>query len=120
MSDDITPISGDIKKPVNIDDSQATTIFVLGLMSLLACQVLGPFAWYLGRQYLEGCREAGVEPHSQAVAGHIMGIIGTVFLAIIAAFILLYVAFFLCYLLFIFGYMALLFCFMGAAIIGGA
>lgn len=65
-------------------DSQATTALVLGILSLICCQLLGPVAWYMGRQQLRKI-EAGIAPQQSegtAKAGMILGIIATVFLAI--------------------------------------
>jgi len=58
----------------------ATTIFVLGLLGLLLCQILGIIAWVQGNTYLESCRRLGVQPDGMAVAGRILGIIATIIL----------------------------------------
>jgi len=47
----------------------ATTIFVLGLLGLLVCALLGIFAWIQGNDYLKRCQAMGVEPDGLAVAG---------------------------------------------------
>ena len=57
----------------------ATTVFVLGLIGLLVCQILGLVAWILGNNYLKKCRQMNVQPEGMAVAGRILGIIATVF-----------------------------------------
>jgi len=57
----------------------ATTVFVLGLIGLLVCQILGIVAWILGNNYLKKCRQMNVQPEGMAVAGRILGIIATVF-----------------------------------------
>ncbi len=59
-------------------DNEATTIFVLGLLGLVACQLLAPFAWVKGNSYRATCRAMEVEPNSLATVGWILGIIGTV------------------------------------------
>lgn len=64
--------------------SQATTILVLGILGLVVCQVLGPFAWVMGNNELAAI-DAGRRPpenRGTANAGRILGIISTVFLAI--------------------------------------
>ena len=64
--------------------SQATTILVLGILGLILCQVLSPFAWVMGNRELEAI-DGGRRPpenRSTANAGRILGIIGTVLLAI--------------------------------------
>jgi len=65
-------------------DSQATTILVLGILSLVLCQVLGPFAWVMGNKEVAAI-DAGERPpenRGTAQAGRILGIISTVLLLI--------------------------------------
>ncbi|MDG2408903.1 MAG: hypothetical protein P8M53_07850 [Pirellulales bacterium] len=59
-----------------------STIFVLGLLGLLLCQVLGIIAWVQGNTYMQKCRNMGVEPEGIAVAGRILGIISSIFFII--------------------------------------
>ena len=66
------------------EQSQATTILVLGILGIVICQFLGPFAWVMGNKELEAI-DAGRRPpenRGTANAGRILGIIGTVFLAL--------------------------------------
>lgn len=56
----------------------ATTVFVLGLLGLIFCALLGVVAWVQGNDYLKRCQSMGVEPDGLAVAGRIMGMIATV------------------------------------------
>ena len=65
------------QKPKN-----ATTIFVLGLLGILLCQILGIIAWVQGNTYLATCRRLRVQPEGTAVAGRILGIISTILLII--------------------------------------
>jgi hypothetical protein len=64
---------------------QGTTILVLGILSLVVCGVLGPFAWSMGNTAL---REMDANPQisytnrGSVTAGRICGIIGTVLLAL--------------------------------------
>lgn len=60
----------------------AVVVFVLGLLGLLLCQILGIVAWVQGNAYLSRCRQLGVEPDGLAVAGRILGIIATVLLLV--------------------------------------
>lgn len=64
--------------------SQATTVLVLGILSLVICQVLGPFAWVMGNRELEAIDSGKRPPENRgtANAGRILGIIGTALLAI--------------------------------------
>ncbi len=76
------PITG---APQESASSQAITALVLGILGLLACQLLGPFAWYLGNQELRAIRE-GRSPRAGealAMAGKVMGIIGTVLMVVV-------------------------------------
>lgn len=71
-------------------DNRATVIFVLGLLSLVSCQILGPVAFVMGNAYMRDCEAMGEEPDGLAKAGRVMGIIGTVFLALTVVLLLLY------------------------------
>ncbi len=66
------------------EQSQSVTILVLGILSIVLCQILGPFAWKMGndemRAISEGRRPADGQPMAQA--GKICGIIGTVLLGV--------------------------------------
>ena len=71
------------------EDSQATTILVLGILSLVICQILGPIAWVMGNNELAGI-DAGRRPpqnRGTAQAGRILGIISTVLMIIGVAFL---------------------------------
>lgn len=62
----------------------ATTALVLGLLGLLLCQVLSPFAWMQGNKALQRIAESngGLEGEGMAKAGQILGIIGTILLGL--------------------------------------
>jgi len=65
-------------------DSQATTVLVLGILSLVLCQFLGPFAWVMGNKELDAI-DAGERPpenRGTAQAGKVLGIISTVMLIV--------------------------------------
>lgn len=74
--------------------SQATTVLVLGIIGLVFCQILGPFAWVMGNKELEAIDAGRRAPENRgtANAGRILGIISTVLLAISLVFIVLLVA----------------------------
>jgi uncharacterized membrane protein YjgN (DUF898 family) len=64
--------------------SQATTVLVLGILGVVLCQVLGPFAWVMGNKELQAI-DAGRRPpenRGTANAGRILGIVSTALLAI--------------------------------------
>lgn len=72
--------------------SQATTALVVGILSLLCCNLAGPVAWWLGQKELDLIR-AGSSPaagEGLAMAGKILGIIATV----LFGFAILWVLFF--------------------------
>lgn len=78
--------------------SQATTVLVLGILSLVICQVLGPFAWVMGNRELEAIDGGRRPPENRgtANAGRILGIIGTALLTIgiiVGLFLLVFVVF---------------------------
>lgn len=66
------------------ETSQAVLALVLGIVSLILCQILAPFAWSIGNSELRAI-DAGRRPpdnRSLANAGRILGIIGTVLLGL--------------------------------------
>lgn len=70
--------------PAYPEQSQATTALVLGIVGLVVCQILGPFAWSIGNKELAAI-DAGRRPpenRGTANAGRILGIISTVLLGI--------------------------------------
>ena len=66
------------------EQGQAVTALVLGILSIVLCQLLGPFAWKLGNNELRGIAEGRRSPEGlgMAQAGRITGIIGTCLLAL--------------------------------------
>lgn len=66
------------------ESSQATTALVLGILGLVLCQLLGPFAWWIGNEELKAIDAGRRTPlnRGQANAGKIMGIISTVLLGL--------------------------------------
>lgn len=74
------------------EDSQATTILVLGILSLVLCQVLGPVAWVMGNKELEGIDAGRRAPEGRgtAQAGRILGIISTVLMIVGIGFLVIF------------------------------
>lgn len=64
------------------DDSEATTIFVLGLLGFMFCQLLAPVAWVKGHAYRKTAIMMGTPVSGLATAGWILGIVGTVLLGL--------------------------------------
>ncbi|HEY6635757.1 MAG TPA: DUF4190 domain-containing protein [Acidimicrobiia bacterium] len=65
------------------EQSQATTILVLGILGIVICGILAPFAWSMGNKELAAIDSGRRAPENRgtANAGRILGIIGTVLLA---------------------------------------
>ncbi|MGH8928910.1 MAG: DUF4190 domain-containing protein [Acidimicrobiia bacterium] len=72
------------------EQSQASTVLVLGILSIVVCQILGPFAWKMGHDELNAISEGRRPPEGQglAQAGKICGIVGTAFLGLAIIFLL--------------------------------
>ena len=74
---------------------EGTTILVLGILSLVVCGPLGPFAWAKGNRAL---KEMDSQPHTiwtnrgQVRAGQICGIVSSCLLIVSAAFFVLFLA----------------------------
>ena len=61
------------------DHPQASTVLILGIVSVVACGLAGPFAWVMGNRVLG---EIDAAPHqyggrSNATIGRILGIVAT-------------------------------------------
>ncbi|MEO5708557.1 MAG: DUF4190 domain-containing protein [Nocardioidaceae bacterium] len=63
---------------------QATTSLVLGIIGLVLCSVVAPFAWRLGKRTLDeiDASQGQVGGRGAAQAGYVLGIIGTVVLGL--------------------------------------
>jgi hypothetical protein len=77
------------------DHPRATTSLVLGILGVVLCQVIAPFAWSMGKKTLDeiDASQGRVGGRGAAQAGYILGIVGTVLLALSLVFILIYVVF---------------------------
>ncbi len=63
--------------------SQAITALVLGILGLVCCPLMGPIAWYFGKQESAAIAQ-GRSPlagEGIAKAGFILGILGSIYLA---------------------------------------
>ncbi|WP_188829079.1 DUF4190 domain-containing protein [Nocardia camponoti] len=62
----------------------ATTALVLGILGLVLCQFIAPFAWAKGKGVLNeiDASNGALGGRGSAQAGYIMGIIGTIFLVL--------------------------------------
>ena len=61
-----------------------TLILVLGILSLVLCQLIGPFVWMMGNDDLRKIRAGRLDPAAEPMtkAGMIFGIIATVLLVV--------------------------------------
>ena len=66
------------------ENSQATTILVLGILGLLCCGPLGIVAWVMGQNELQAIDAGRRDPTNRgtANAGRIIGIVATVLWAL--------------------------------------
>jgi hypothetical protein len=82
--------------PVAPDHPQATLLLVLGIVSIVLCNVLGPVVWVMGNRAIAEIDASGgrLGGRGNAQAGRICGIIGTVILgfSIVAILFLVVVA----------------------------
>jgi hypothetical protein len=67
-----------------VEHPRGTTILVLGILSLVICGLIGPFAWSMGNTAL---REIDANPayysnRGQVVAGRICGMVATILLIV--------------------------------------
>lgn len=63
---------------------RGTLILVLGILSIVCCNLVGPVAWVMGNADLKAMREQRMDPAGEGStnAGRICGIVGTVLLGI--------------------------------------
>ena len=75
------------------DHPKATTSMVLGILGVVLCQVVAPFAWVMGKRTVTEIDASGgrLGGRGSAQAGYILGIIGTVLLGLTLVFLIVYV-----------------------------
>ena len=63
---------------------QAITVMVLGIVGLVACQVISPFAWVMGNRVVGEIDASGgrVGGRTEANVGRILGIVGSALLGL--------------------------------------
>jgi uncharacterized membrane protein YjgN (DUF898 family) len=63
---------------------QAVTVLVLGILSLVVCGLIGPFAWGMGSRVVREIEASGGRwgGHTEATIGRILGIVSTVLLVL--------------------------------------
>ncbi|WP_051208769.1 DUF4190 domain-containing protein [Propionicicella superfundia] len=77
------------------DHPQATTVLILGILSITVLQLCGPFAWYFGSKARKEIQaNPGVyKDGGSLTAGWVMGIIGSILMILWVAFIIIYIIF---------------------------
>jgi uncharacterized membrane protein YjgN (DUF898 family) len=63
---------------------QATTVLILGILSLVVCSLAGPFAWTMGNRVLREIDASGGQlgGRSQTNAGRICGMVATILMGV--------------------------------------
>jgi hypothetical protein len=77
------------------DHPKATTSLVLGILGVVLCQVVAPFAWVMGKRTLDeiDASQGTVGGRGAAQAGYILGIVGTVLLGLGLIFAVIWIVF---------------------------
>ena len=72
------------------DHPRATTCLVLGILGVVLCQVIAPFAWQMGKRTVSeiDASQGRLGGRGSAQAGYVLGIVGTVLLGLFAIYIL--------------------------------
>ena len=68
---------------------QAVTVLVLGILGIVVCGLVGPFAWSMGTRVLHEIQASGGRwgGESEATIGRILGIVATALLALSVLFL---------------------------------
>jgi len=68
------------RRSAHYEPHRGTTILVLGILSLVICAFLGPFAWIMGNGDLQKIRAGTMDPEGEGTtqAGRICGMISTI------------------------------------------
>lgn len=69
-----------------IEHPHATTVLLLGALSVLCCGALGPVAWTMGKRALTqiDLSAGAYGGRTQVMVGYVLGIIGTVLMVAVA------------------------------------
>ena len=76
---------------------RATTVLVLGILGLVVCGVIAPFAWSMGRQTLReiDAAQGRLGGRGAAQAGYVLGVVGSVMLGLAVLALVAYFGIFL-------------------------
>ncbi|MEU6564466.1 DUF4190 domain-containing protein [Nocardia nova] len=74
-----------------VEHPHATTVLLVGVLSLFCCGALGPVAWVMGKRALDEIEMSGgtIGGRSQIMVGYIVGIVGTFMMVLVAGIFLL-------------------------------
>jgi uncharacterized membrane protein YjgN (DUF898 family) len=88
------PGYGDYRPPPP-QHPQAITVLVLGILSLVVCGLIGPFAWGMGSRVVREIDASGGRwgGHTEATIGRILGIVTSVLLVLSLLFVVLVFSF---------------------------
>jgi hypothetical protein len=66
------------------DHPKATTSLVIGILGVVLCQIIAPFAWSMGKKTLDeiDASQGRLGGRGAAQAGYVLGIVGTALLAL--------------------------------------
>jgi uncharacterized membrane protein YjgN (DUF898 family) len=64
--------------------AQATTVLVLGILSVVVCQIVGPFAWVMGNRVVReiDASHGALGGRTEANVGRILGLVATVLIVV--------------------------------------
>jgi len=76
------PGYGQMPVPYAPEHPKSTTALVLGILGVVVCQIIGPFAWSVGKRTVAEIDASNgmLGGRGSAQAGYILGIVGTVLL----------------------------------------
>jgi uncharacterized membrane protein YjgN (DUF898 family) len=82
-------------RPPPPNHPQATTVLVLGILGIVVCGLIGPFAWSMGNRVVAEIEASGGAwgGQTEATIGRVLGIVTTVLLLVSLAFIVALFAF---------------------------
>ncbi|MCM6772829.1 DUF4190 domain-containing protein [Nocardia sp. CDC159] len=74
-----------------VEHPHATTVLLLGALSIFCCGALGPVAWVMGKRALDQIEYSGgaYGGRTQVMVGYILGIVGTILMVLMATLFLL-------------------------------
>lgn len=68
---------------------QAVTVLVLGILGIVVCGAIGPFAWTIGNRVVSEIEASGGrwDGHTEATVGRVLGIVATALLVVSLLFV---------------------------------